>query len=144
MKLDVSKRAYRNILFGFILKIYQIIVPFIMRTIMIYYLGIEYAGSGGLFASVMQMLNLAEMGVGTAIVFFMYKPIAQDDYETVRGLISLFREYYRKIGAFILIIGIIATPLISFVVSKDVPGDINIYAIYLMNLLATVACEKCF
>lgn len=61
----------RNALFGVLLKSYQIIMPFIMRTAMIYYLGVEYLGLNGLFVSVLQFLNLAELGVGSAMVYSM-------------------------------------------------------------------------
>lgn len=79
MKIDRTKNAGRNIVFGCMLKIYQIVMPFIMRTLMIYYMGIQYLGLNSLFTSILQVLNLAELGVGSAMVYSMYKPIAVDD-----------------------------------------------------------------
>ena len=79
MKLNRTKNATKNIIFGTILKLYQIIVPFIMRTAMIYWLGVEYLGLNSLFTSVLQVLNLVELGIGSAMVYSMYKPIAKDD-----------------------------------------------------------------
>ena len=61
------------------MKIYQIAVPFLMRTAMIYFMGVQYLGLNSLFTSVLQVLNLAELGVGSAMVYSMYKPIAEDD-----------------------------------------------------------------
>lgn len=78
MKIERTKNAGRNFLFGFIQKAYQILVPFLMRTVMIYCLGVEYLGLNSLFASILQVLNLAELGVGSAMVYSMYKPIAED------------------------------------------------------------------
>lgn len=63
MKLERTKNATKNIFFGIILKIYQIIVPFLIRTAMIYTLGIEYLGLNSLFTSILQVLNLAELGI---------------------------------------------------------------------------------
>lgn len=63
MKIERTKNASRNILFGIILKIYQIAVPFLMRTAMIYFMGVQYLGLNSLFTSVLQVLNLAELGV---------------------------------------------------------------------------------
>ena len=74
------KNVSRNMIFGGILKVYQIITPFIIRTIMIYSLGIEYVGLNSLFASVLQVLNLAELGVGSAMVFSMYEHCPNDSY----------------------------------------------------------------
>ena len=62
MKIDRTKNAGRNIVFGCMLKIYQIVMPFIMRTLMIYYMGIQYLGLNSLFTSILQVLNLAGQG----------------------------------------------------------------------------------
>ena len=85
--------ATRNIIFGFLLNIYQIFVPFIIRTLMIYLLGMEYLGLNGLFSSVLSVLNLAELGVGVAMVYSMYKPIAVDDKVTLCALLKLYKIY---------------------------------------------------
>ena len=61
MKFDRTKNALRNIIFGLLQRIYQLIVPFAMRTAMIYWLGVEYLGLDGLFISVLSVLNLAEL-----------------------------------------------------------------------------------
>lgn len=78
MKLARAKNATRNILWGIIQKL-RSLAPFITRTLFIYTLGIEYLGLNGLFGSVLSVLNLAELGVGNAMIFSMYKAIAEDD-----------------------------------------------------------------
>lgn len=138
MKMERTKNATRNIIFGIVLKLYQIVVPFFMRTAMIYLLGIEYLGLNGLFASILQVLNLAELGVGTAMVFSMYKPIAEDDEATICALMHLYKVYYRVIGALILIIGLLLCPFIPLLIKSGIPADMNIYVLYLLNLGATV------
>jgi len=106
MKFNRTKNATKNIIFGTILKIYQIIVPFLIRTAMIYLLGVEYLGLNSLFTSILQVLNLAELGVGSAMIYSMYKPIAKDDKITICALMKLYKLYYRIIGTVILIIGL--------------------------------------
>ena len=138
MRLERTKNATKNIIFGTILKIYQIIVPFFIRTAMIYLLGVEYLGLNSLFTSVLQVLNLAELGIGSAMVFSMYKPIAEDDETTICALMKLYKIYYRIIGGIILCIGLILTPVIPKLISGDVPSDMNVYILYLLNLFATV------
>ena len=138
MKIERTKNATRNIFFGGLLKMYQLIVPFIMRTLMIYLLGPGYAGLNGLFTSVLQVLNLAELGVGSAMVFSMYKPISEDDKDTICALMLLYRSYYRVIGLVIAIIGSILIPFIPNLIKADLPSDMNIYILYIMNLVATV------
>lgn len=138
MKIERSKNAARNIIFGVIMKIYQILIPFIMRTIIIYFLGMEYAGLNSLFTSVLQILNLAELGVGSAMVFSMYEPIAKDDVKQICELMQLYKVYYRIIGLIIGVIGIGLLPFIPYFVKKDIPPELNIYILYLLNLGTTV------
>lgn len=137
-KIERTKNATRNIVFGIILKVYQILVPFLMRTAMIYLMGVQYLGLNSLFTSVLQVLNLAELGVGSAMVYSMYKPIAEDDNTTICALMNLYRIYYRAIGILIAVVGVLLTPFIPKLISGDVPSEINIYILYLLNLSATV------
>lgn len=138
MKIERTKNATKNIISGMLLKIYQIIVPFLMRTALIYCLGVEYLGLDSLFVSILQILNLAELGVGSAMVFSMYKPIAEDDTVTICALMKLYKIYYRIIGLVILIIGVIICPIIPNLIKSDLPEGLNVYVLYIMNLLATV------
>lgn len=138
MKIDRTKRAAKNIYAGIFLKVFQMLVPFAMRTIMIYCMGVQYLGLTSLFTSVLQVLNLAELGVGTAMVFSMYKPIAEDDTDTICALMRLYRIYYRIIGTVIAVFGVAVTPVIPYLITGDVPAELNIYILYLMNLGATV------
>ena len=138
MKIERTKNAGRNIVFGGILKVYQILVPFLMRTAMIYFMGVEYLGLSSLFSSILQVLNLAELGVGSAMVFSMYKPIANDDETIICALLSLYRKYYFIIGLVIAAIGITLTPFIPKLIKSDMPGGLNVYILYLLNLAVTV------
>ena len=137
-KIERTKNATRNIIFGVILRAYQIIVPFLMRTAMIYLMGVQYLGLNSLFSSVLQVLNLAELGVGSAMIYSMYRPIAEDDNTTICALMKLYRTYYRLIGLIIAVVGCILTPFIPKLISGDIPQGINIYILYLLNLGATV------
>lgn len=138
MKFERTKYATRNILFGSFLKIYLMFVPFLMRTAMIYFMGVQYLGLTSLFVSILQVLNLAELGIGTAMIFSMYKPVAEDDRDTVCALMRLYRTYYRVIGLVIGLVGVAITPLVPSFINGDIPGELNVYILYLLNLGATV------
>ena len=138
MKIERTRNASRNIVFGIILKAYQIFAPFLMRTAMIYFMGVQYLGLNSLFTSILQVLNLTELGVGSAMVYSMYKPIADDDTKTICALMRLYRLYYRIIGLVIAVIGLFLTPFIPYLVKSDLPVGLNIYILYLLNLAATV------
>ena len=138
MKIERTKNATRNMIFGTLLLIYQTVTPFIMRTAMIYYLGVEYLGLNSLFASVLSVLNLAELGVGAAMVYSMYKPIAEDDVQTICALMKLYKVYYRIIGLVIATVGAILTPFIPKLIHGNIPGNLNVYVLYFLHLSSTV------
>lgn len=138
MKIEKTKNARRGIVTGMGLKAVQMVLPFLMRTAMIHYMGIEYLGLNSLFTSVLHVLNLAELGVGTAMVFSMYKPIANDDGPTICALMNLYRRYYRIIGIAVGLLGLLILPMIPSLISGDVPAELNVYVLYLLNLGATV------
>ena len=81
MQIQRTKNAARNIVWGMAEKIITLLLPFIARTVMIKTLGAEYLGLNSLFTSILSVLSLTELGFGSAIVFSMYKPIAEDDNE---------------------------------------------------------------
>lgn len=138
MIMNRTKNASRNMVFGMLLKIYQVILPFVMRTLMVYTFGVQYLGLNSLFVSVLQVLNLAELGVGSAMVFSMYKPIVEEDYVKICALMRLYKIYYRVIGGVVLGLGLLLLPVIPSLISGEIPSEINIYILYLLNLLATV------
>ena len=138
MKIERTKNASRNIAFGIILKIYQIILPFVMRTIMIYLMGIEYAGLNNLFSSIFQILNLAELGVGAALTYSMYKPIAEDDTSKICALLKLYKICFEIIGIIILGLGLICVPFLPYLINGSIPDNLNLYVLYLLYLTNTV------
>ncbi|MGN1420909.1 MAG: oligosaccharide flippase family protein [Eubacterium sp.] len=138
MKFERGKNSARNLLFGVIAKIYNMLVPFLIRTAIIYILGMEYVGLNSLFTSILSVLNLAELGVGSALVFSMYKPLAEDDTEKICALMRLYKIYYRVIGIVILVIGMALTPALPYLVKGDVPEGMNLYILYYLNLGTTV------
>ena len=115
MKIERTKNTTRNMMAGVFLRLYQMIGPFVLRTVMIYMLGMEYVGLNSLFTSILHMLNLAELGVGSALVYSMYKPLADKNYSKLTQLMKLYRDVYRIIGAVVLlgaIGGLIASLLV--------------------------------
>ena len=138
MKIQRTRNAGRNIIFGILQKIYQIVIPFIMRTIMIYYMGITYAGINNLFVSILQVLNLAELGIGAAMTYSMYRPIADDDQELICALMNLYKKTFRYIGLIILVLGVMLLPFIPKLISGSIPEELNIFMLYLMYLGNTV------
>ena len=138
MIIERTRNAKRNILWGTIQRTITTVLPFINRTILIYSLGDQYVGLGSLFSSILSVLNLAELGVGSALVFSMYKPIALEDRNTICALMRFYRKCYRLIGSIILILGLMLVPFLPFLIKGGWPADINLYLLYAMYLGETV------
>lgn len=133
-----TENGTRNILTGFANRILLIVFPFITRTVLIRVLGSEYLGLNSLFTSILTVLNLAELGFGSALVYSMYKPIAENDKMKIRALLYLYKKIYTIIGLLILLTGLAITPFIPNIIKGSVPEEINIYIIYLIYLFNTV------
>ena len=138
MKLERTKNAARNIVFDGTLEMTNILFPFVIRSVMLHCLGTEYLGLNGLFKSLLTFLNLAELGVGSAMVFSMYKPIAEDDTSAICALLRLYRTLYRIIGLAIAAVGLLLMPILPGLIKGDLPNGMNLYVLYLLNLGNTV------
>lgn len=134
-----SKNAKRNSLWGMIKNIFALMAPFFVRTILIKTLGAEYLGLGSLFTSILTVLSLAELGFGTAIVYSMYKPIAEKQTEVICALLNTYRKIYRVIGLVVLGIGLALLPILPKLIKGSIPADINIYIMFLIYMLNSVS-----
>ena len=86
-----TQKAKKNIVIGILVQISLVAFTFITRTIFINILGIEFLGVSNVFASVLTILSIAELGIGEAIAFALYKPLAEEDNDKIRALMSLFK-----------------------------------------------------
>lgn len=130
--------AKRNIFYGLINQFISLLLPFIVRTVIIKKLGIEYLGLNNLFSSILQVLSLAELGFGSAIVFNMYEPIAKNNTEMICKLLNLYRTVYKYIGIIVFLIGIVIMPLLPKLIKGTALTNINIQILYLIYLVNTV------
>ena len=133
-----TKNIKRNIIFGAINKVIALLLPFVTRSIIIWKLGAEFLGLSSLFSSILHVLNMAELGFTSAVVFSLYKPIANKDENTICALMAFYRKTYRIIGFVILIGGLSLTPFITNIIKGSYPDSINIYYLYLLFLTNTV------
>ena len=138
MENSRTKNSIRNIAFGMISRTVSMLFPFIVRTIFIEFLGEEYLGLNSLYKSVLQVLNLTDLGFASAIVASMYKPIAEGNVSEVSALMKLYRKLYKGIGLIILIAGLVLTPFIGKMINGNPPHGVNIYVLWLLYLANTV------
>lgn len=139
-----TENAINNTVFGLFQKLTQTLLPFVMRTIMLHTLGIDYLGLNSLFTSIIQTLSIAELGIAGAITFSMYEPIAKKNDAKVCALLRLYRVLYGLIGLAILLMGVVLLPFLPRLISGKVPEGINIYILYLMHLTSTAMSYSLF
>ncbi len=131
-----TKNTFLNVLGGMAVKTSGFITAFVARTVFLYVLGIQYAGVSSVFTNVLTVLSFAELGIGTAITYALYKPIAENDEEQIGKLMNAYKKIYSTIGAVIFLLGLCLLPFLEYLI-KDAPNikeDLRlIYLFYLAN-----------
>ncbi len=113
------------------------VLGFVCRMVFVRCLPTEYLGISGLFGNVLSMLSLAELGVGTAITYALYKPIAQNDEQKIATIMAFFAKAYRIIGIVIGIIGLAMMPFLHYIIGEAPQINENLYIIYVVYLFNT-------
>lgn len=132
-----TENTIKNASFALVTQIINILLSFISRTAFIYILGIEYLGVNGLFTNILMILSFAELGIGNAIIYSMYKPLATNDKEKIKSLMALYAKAYKVIGVFVFVAGLLVMPFMDHII-KDAPNiKENINLIYLLFLANT-------
>ncbi len=124
---------------GVIQKLSSIFIAFFSQWVFIHYLGMEYVSVDGLFSSVLTFLSLAELGVGSAITVYLYKPLAEKDTRAIQSYMHFYKQCYRVIGWVILILGLCLVPVLDRLVNFDNAPPINLYLVYLLFLFNSVS-----
>lgn len=130
-------RTKYNIIAGALNRVFVLLLGFLIRTFVIRYLGAEYIGLSGVVTSILNVLNLAELGFTSAVTFNLYKPVAEKNKEVVCALLFFYRRAYLYIGLFILITGLGILPFLSLFIHADIPPNINIQLVYVVYLINT-------
>ncbi len=133
-----TQNTIRNIKMGFLARAVSMLFPFVTRSILIDKLGADYAGLSSLFSSLLQILNVSELGVSSAIIFMLYKPVADNDTDEINRWLKVYRTIYLVVGTVILLAGGIICPFVQFLIKGSYPNDINIHALFLIYLIDTV------
>lgn len=131
-----SEYAIKNAIITITMQILRNMFSFINQTVFIYVLGSEYLGINSLFSEILTVLSFAELGIGNAMIFSMYKPLAENNIEKIKSLMKLYEQAYRIIGVVVALLGIGTIPFLKYII-----GDISyveeniilIYGIYLFN-----------
>ena len=139
MQRSRSEYSIINILTGFGGYFLNTIMGYICRMVFVRCLSAEYLGVNGLFTNILSMLSLAELGIGGAIGFALYKPLAEDDRDKIATLMRFYGKAYRIIGCVIAVVGLLMMPFLNIIITEQPDIQENLYVIYLLYLFNTAS-----
>lgn len=117
----------------------KIVLTFVYRTVFLLVFSKEYLGINGLFTNILQILSLAELGVGTAIVYRMYKPFAEENVEQIGALLQFYKTVYRIIALVVVVLSIGMYQLLPVLVDmEEIPADVNVTLVYFLFVAQSV------
>ncbi len=130
-----TENVAKNVILSSLFQIIAYVIGFVSRTIFIKILGEEYLGLNGVFTNVLTLLSFAELGIGSAIVYSMYKPLATNNSDKLKELIAFYKKIYLLVGMIIIIGGIILIPFLDFFIKSTPNINENIIIIYLIFVI---------
>lgn len=134
-----TKNSIKNIIVALILNLISIIIGLISQKVFISSLGTEYLGINGLFTNIISMLGIVELGLGSAIIYNLYKPVADNNKKKIKSLMHFYKISYRIIAVVVTIIGLLIIPFLGLIV-KDTNISENLIIIYLL-FLTDIVCS---
>ncbi len=129
-----TESSIKNLMFAFGGQVAGILISLVSRLVFVRVLTSEYLGLSGLFSNILSMLTLADLGVGTAMTYSLYKPLADKDTEKIKTLMNVYKIAYRIIGIIIIIIGAILIPFLPNLIN-NMPNISEINYIYFLFVL---------
>lgn len=130
-----TENSIKNYISNLVTTLATNLLNVLSRTVFIYILGADYLGINGLFSNLLAMLSLAELGIGSAINFSLYKPVAENDNDKIAILMNFYKKCYRIIAGIVLGIGLIMLLFLNVLVKN--PGNVQhirlIFLIYVIN-----------
>lgn len=138
-----TNRAITNIAVSFMNQVLTLLLTFLSRTVFIHVLGVEYLGINGVFSDVLGLLSMADLGFNTAMVYSLYKPLAEQDQRKIAALIQFYKKIYMVIAVSIMVIGTALIPFLQYIVNLDdeIP-HLTLY--YILSLIGIVSSYACF
>ena len=129
-----SDNSIKNIFASLMMTFTNIFLGFVCQKIFINQLGPTNLGLNGLFTNIISFLSIADLGIGTAIIFNMYKPIAENDNEKIKTLMAFYKKSYRIIAILIFIFGLMISIFLPNIIGKNnlniIDANVNIYIIF--------------
>lgn len=127
-----------NMFTGFVGYGLNTVIGFLCRIIFVRTLSAEYLGVSGVFTNILSVLSLAELGISSAIIYALYKPIAEENHKKIAAIMRFYQKAYAVIGTFVGIVGLVLMPFLNYIIKEPLAIKESIYLLYGLYLLNTV------
>lgn len=130
-----TENSIINSAMSIVTQVLTVVLNFAVKTVFIKMLSDEYLGVNGLFTNIITMLSLADLGIGIAIPYSLYKPLAKKDEHKINVLMNFYKKVYTIIGIAVLLIGLSLTPFLGLII-KDIPKNVpHLSLIYILFVI---------
>lgn len=131
-----TEQTKKNVFYGFVYKFAMLFLSFFSRKLFLQYIGVEFLGINSLFSNVLNILCLADLGMGVALTYSLYEPLSKDDHAKISALITYYRKIYLLIAGAIFTLGLCLVPFLGKIVRTDRTID-GLHIYYVLFLLKT-------
>lgn len=132
-----TKNATYNTIIGFMVQLFTVFLSFAERRIFVNFLSLDYLGINGLYSNILSLLSLSELGISSVVIFYLYKPVYENDEARITSIVSYFKKVYVAIACVMLGIGLCMIPFLTYVIDSDMDFA-NLTAYYIIFLLNSV------
>lgn len=137
-----TSEAFRNIFYSLLCQVVTLLLAFVSRTVFIWGFGVAYLGLNTLFSDILGLLSMADLGLGTAMTYSFYKPLAENDNARLAALVNFYRRIYIIIAVVVAAVGSLLIPFVSYIVHLDKPVE-YLYLYYVLSLINVVISYLC-
>jgi len=133
-----SINSIKNVIVSVVLSVVTILFNFVTQSIFISTLGMEYSGLNNVFTSIISVLSIVELGIGSSIIYHLYKPIYENDILTIKSLMNFYKKAYRIIAIVVFVLGTIILPCLPWIVDVNLIKE-NVYFLFFLYVIDSVS-----
>lgn len=137
--MDIKKSFILNYGFSLFSQISNFVMRFFVRKMFIMYFGVALLGYNSTFGNILSLLNMAELGIGFAISYKLYKPVYENDYSTINSLLIIYKKLFDKIRKFIFVTGILLIPLLPIILNASYSNILHFAGLFIVQLCVTTS-----
>ncbi|MCQ2519095.1 MAG: hypothetical protein MJ107_01050 [Lachnospiraceae bacterium] len=135
--MNRTRRSMLNVAVALFTYAIPLVTAFLVQKVLVLSLGDDYNGINGLFSSIISMMSMTDLGIGTAIIYHMYRPMAERDSEKIKSLLKFYKYSYMVISGVVLLIGVVVAFFLPLLTDGAKIKE-NIYLIFVLFIFDCV------